>query len=64
MKVGDLVVYTPDSGCVSKSDTGVVLKVSPSGTKASVLWSQERVGVYFAVVDLDTYSHNFKLVPR
>lgn len=64
MKVGDLVVYTPDSGCVSKSDTGVVLKVSPSGTKASVLWSQERVGVYFAVADLDTYSHNFKLVPR
>ena len=69
MKVGDLVLYTPDEEPNlrvrgSKPDVGVVLKLSPSGTKASVLWSEERVGVYFAVADLDAFPDNFKLVPR
>ena len=65
MKVGDLVLYNPDGGTRgSEPDAGVVLKLSHSGTKASVLWSQERVGVYFAVADLDNYPNNFKLVSR
>ncbi len=66
MKVGDLVLYTPDEPNPrgEKPDVGVVLKLSPSGTKASVLWSEERVGVYFAVADLDAFPNNFKLVPR
>ena len=55
MKPGDLILYTPDEVAASSgtdhSDIGIVLKLSPSGTKASVLWSGESVGIFFAVGD-------------
>ena len=45
-------------------DVGIVIKLSPSGTKASVLWSSETVGIYFAVGDLERYPDHFKLVSQ
>ena len=68
MKPGDLILYTPDevpaSSGTDHSDIGIVLKLSPSGTKASVLWSGESVGIFFAVGDLERYPENFKLVSK
>lgn len=68
MEVGDLILYIPDEATSSsgtdRPDVGVVLKLSPSATKASVLWSSETVGIYFAVGDLERYPNNFKLIKK
>ena len=65
MKVGDLVLFTPEGDRPNeRPDVGIVIKLSPSRTKASVLWSSETVGIYFAVGDLERYPENFKLVPK
>ena len=65
MKVGDLVLFTPEGDRPNeRPDVGIVIKLSPSGTKASVLWSSETVGIYFAVGDLERYPKNFKLVSK
>tara|TARA_B100000686_G_scaffold312718_1_gene357470 strand:- start:27 stop:230 length:204 start_codon:yes stop_codon:yes gene_type:complete len=62
MEAGDIILYTPDEGSTERPDVGVVLKLSPSATKASVLWSSETVGIYFAVGDLERYPNNFQLL--
>ena len=62
MKVGDLISYTTDDGTFC--EVGVVLKLTPSGTKASVLWSTESVGIFFSIGDLERYPNNFKLVSQ
>ena len=65
MKPGDLILFTPDGDRPNeRSDVGIVLKLSSSGTKASVLWSGESVGIFFAVGDLERYPENFKLVSK
>ena len=70
MKIGDLILYTPNEdivcvpGTADRSDIGIVLKLTPSGTKASVLWSTESLALYFAVGYLERYPHNFKLVSK
>ena len=70
MKVGDLILYTPDEdivcvpGTADRSDIGIVLKLTPSGTKASVLWSTESLAFYFSLGDLERYPENFKLVSQ
>ena len=65
MKVGDLVLFTPEGDRPNeRPDIGIVIKLSPSGTKASVLWSSETVGIYFAVGDLERYPDHFKLVSQ
>ena len=64
MKPGDLILYTPDADSTERPDVGIVLKLSSSGTKASVLWSGESVGIFFAVGDLHNYPDNFKLVSK
>ena len=65
MNVGDLVLFTPDGDRPNeRPDVGIVIKLSPSGTKASVLWSSETVGIYFAVGDLERYPDHFKLVSQ
>jgi len=65
MKVGDLVLFTPGEDRPNeRSDVGVVLKLSPSGTKASVLWSSETVGIYFTVRNLEIWPDAFKLVSQ
>tara|TARA_R100001594_G_C3915120_1_gene234324 strand:+ start:345 stop:539 length:195 start_codon:yes stop_codon:yes gene_type:complete len=64
MKPGDLILYTPDADSTESPDVGIVLKLSSSGTKASVLWSGESVGIFFAVGDLERYPENFKLVSK
>ena len=68
MKVGDLILYTPDEyidaddATAEPPDIGIVLKLTPSGTKASVLWSGESAGIFFSIGDLERYPNNFKLV--
>ena len=62
MKVGDLISYTTDDG--KFREVGGVLKLTPSGTKASVLWSTESVGIFFSIGDLERYPNNFKLVSK
>ena len=64
MKIGDIILYTPEETASHGGDpeVGVVLKLSPSGTKASVLWSTESVALYFPVGDLERYPDAFKLV--
>ncbi len=71
MKVGDLILYTPhhqyydtESDAREHRQVGIVLKLTPSGKKASVLWTGETMGLYFAVGDLDRYPENFKLVSK
>ena len=70
MKVGDLILYTPDEyidaddATAEPPDVGIVLKLTPSGTKASVLWSGESVGIFFSIGDLERYPNNFKLVSK
>ena len=64
MKVGDLILYTPGEVDNDKPDMGIVLKLSPNGTKASVLWSTESVGIFFTVGDLERYPDAFKLVSK
>jgi len=64
MKVGDLILYTPDLDSTERSDVGVVLKLTPSGWKASVLWTGETRGIFFAVGDLERYPDHFKLVSK
>ena len=64
MKPGDLILYTPDADSTEPPDVGIVLKLSSSGTKASVLWSGESVGIFFAVGDLERYPKHFKLVSK
>ena len=64
MKIGDLILYTPNKDSKERPDIGVILKLSPSGRKASVLWSGESVGIFFAVGDLHNYPDNFKLVSK
>jgi len=66
MKVGDLILYTPEE-CEDHqgpSEVGVVLKMTPSGTKASVLWSTETIPLFFSVGELDRYPDVFKLVSQ
>ena len=64
MKVGDLILYTPEESVKHGGDpeVGIVLKLTPSGKKASVLWSTESVALYFPVGDLESYPDAFKLV--
>ena len=63
MQVGDLILFTPDRDQPSaRPDAGLVIMLSPARAKASVLWSSETVGIYFAVGDLERYPKNFKLV--
>ena len=65
MKVGDLVLFTPEGDRPNeRPDIGIVIKLSPSGTKASVLWSSETVGIYFAVGDLERSPDHFKLISQ
>ena len=71
MKVGDLILYTPDGDskvrtlfCGEQPDVGIVMKLTPSGTKASVLWSTESLALYFSVGDLERYPDAFKLVSK
>ena len=67
MKVGDLILYTPGEVDNDKPDMGIVLKLSPNGTKASVLWSTESVGSFLwpiTVGDLERYPDAFKLVVK
>jgi len=65
MKIGDLVLFTPEGDRPNeRPDVGIVIKLSPSGTKASVLWSSETVGIYFTVGDLERYPKNFKLISK
>jgi len=64
MKVGDLILYTPGEADNDKPDAGIVLKLTPSGAKASVLWSTGSVGIFFSVGDLERYPNNFKLVSK
>tara|TARA_Y100000593_G_scaffold34415_1_gene67652 strand:+ start:43 stop:237 length:195 start_codon:yes stop_codon:yes gene_type:complete len=64
MKVGDLILYTPDADSTEPPDVGIVLKLTPSGTKASVLWSTESLALYFAAGYLERYPNNFKLVSK
>ncbi len=63
MEVGDLILYYSDSH-KENNDVGIVMKLTPSGKKASVLWSSEAVGLYFAVSDLERYPNNFKLIKK
>ena len=62
MKVGDLISYTTDDGTFR--EVGVVLKLTPSGTKASVLLSTESEGIFFSIGDLELSPNNFKLVSQ
>ena len=68
MKVGDLILYTPDEyidaddATAEPPDVGIVLKLTPSGTKASVLWATESVPLYFPVGDLERWPDAFKLL--
>lgn len=64
MKPGDLLLYTPDADSTEPPDAGIVLKLSSSGTKASILWSGETKGIFFAVGDLVRYPEHFKLVSK
>jgi hypothetical protein len=71
MKVGDLILYTPhhqyydtESDAREHNQVGLVLKLTPSGKKASVLWSGEPLPLYFAAGDLERYPKNFKLVSK
>ena len=65
MKVGDLILYTPEEPApVEKPEVGIVLKMTPSGTKASVLWSTETSPLYFSVGELERYPDVFKLVSK
>ena len=66
MKPGDLILYTPEE-CGDhhgSREVGVVLTMSPSGTKASVLWSTETIPLYFAVGELERYPDVFKVVSQ
>ena len=69
MKVGDLILYTPhhqyydtESDSREHNQVGIVLKLSSSGKKASVLWSGETLALYFAVGDLERYPNEFKIL--
>ena len=64
MEVGDLILYTPEESTEhgGDSDVGIVLKLAPSGTKASVLWVSESVPLYFPVGDLERWPDAFKLL--
>jgi len=64
MEVGDLILYTPEESTKhgGDSDVGIVLKLTPSGTKASVLWATESVPLYFPVGDLERWPDAFKLL--
>ena len=66
MKVGDLILYTPEETAShgGNPEVGVVLKMTPSGTKASVLWSTETLPLYFSVGELERYPDVFKLVSK
>ena len=66
MKAGDLLLYTPNQELTPDNvpSVGIVLKLTPSGTKASVLWSDETVGIFFSIRDLERYPKNFKLVSK
>tara|TARA_R100000808_G_C2102741_1_gene119281 strand:- start:473 stop:694 length:222 start_codon:yes stop_codon:yes gene_type:complete len=66
MKVGDLILYTPkhDYYGEGEAQVGIVLKLTPSGKKASVLWSNETVGLFFSVGDLERYPGEFTLLEQ
>jgi len=63
MEVGDIILYYSDSD-KEKNDVGIVMKLTPSGKKASVLWASEAVGLYFSADALDRYPNNFKLIKK
>jgi len=63
MEVGDMILYYSDSD-EEKNDVGIVMKLTTSGRKASVLWASETVGLYFSADELERYPNNFKLIKK
>ena len=66
MKVGDLILFTPDEAEEHGGEPGVgiVLNLHRSGVKALVLWSTESKGFYFPIGDLERYPDAYKLVSQ
>ena len=66
VEVGDIIMYFADDNekDTIKDDVGIVTKLTPSGTKAAVLWTSETAPLYFAVGDLNHYPKHFKLVKK
>jgi len=71
VEVGDIIMYCVDKDSFAakeddtlKDDVGIITKITPSGTKAAVLWASETVPLYFSLSYMRTHPVVFKLVKK